>query len=65
MPDDNQIDKMAGQAKKTAGKALDDEDLENEGRAQYGIAKAKEAVEETVNKVQDAVRQAVKKTRDD
>lgn len=59
MPDDNQIDKAAGQVKKTVGKAIGDDELEEEGRAQHGIAQAKEAVEDTVNKVQDTVKKAV------
>jgi uncharacterized protein YjbJ (UPF0337 family) len=59
MPDDNQIDKVSGQAKKTVGKAVGDAELEEEGRAQHGMAQAKEAVEDTVNKVQDTVKKAV------
>lgn len=61
MPDDNQVDKVTGQAKKVAGKAIGDEELENEGKAQRGFAQAKEAVEDAAHKVQDAVKKAADK----
>lgn len=61
MSDDEKIDKVTGQAKKAAGKVTGDEELENEGKAQHGMAQAKEAVDDAVQKVQDAVKKATNK----
>lgn len=61
MSDDNRIDKVTGQVKETAGKAIGDGELENEGKAQRGIAQAKEAVDDAVHKVGGAVKRAANK----
>lgn len=61
MSDDDKIDKVTGQAKKAAGKVTGDDELEYEGKAQHGMAQAKEAVEDTVEKVQEAVKKVADK----
>jgi uncharacterized protein YjbJ (UPF0337 family) len=65
MPEEDKIDKVAGKTKETAGKATGDRRLADEGKVQHSVAKVKEAAEDTVTKVTDAVKKAMKKSRHD
>lgn len=56
----DKIDKAAGKAKETAGKATGDEELEDEGRGQHAEAEAKDAVK----KAKKHLGTAAEKTRD-
>ncbi|WP_020497071.1 CsbD family protein [Sciscionella marina] len=59
MSTNDKIDQVTGKLKKTAGKATGDEELESEGQAQHGLAKAKDSVKDAAGKVTGAVRDAV------
>lgn len=58
MSTNDKIDQVAGKIKEVAGKVTGDKDLENEGAAQHGIAKAKDAAKDAAQKVGDAVKGA-------
>ncbi|HEY1485354.1 MAG TPA: CsbD family protein [Micromonosporaceae bacterium] len=58
MAANDKIDQVTGKAKEVGGKATGDEDLENEGKTQHGVAKAKDAVKDAADKVGDAVKDA-------
>jgi len=59
----DKIDKVTGKAKEGLGKATDDQDLQNEGRTQHGVAKAKDAVKDASGKVKDAARDMTNRDR--
>lgn len=63
MSADDKIDKAAGKVKEGAGKATGDDDLEREGRAQHGIADAKDAVKNAADKVTEATKKVVNPDR--
>jgi uncharacterized protein YjbJ (UPF0337 family) len=47
-------DKAAGKAKEWIGKAIDDEDLEREGRVEHAKGTVSEATDEAKEKVEEA-----------
>lgn len=51
----NKTEDLKGRAKEAAGAATGDEDLKNEGRADQGMAEAKEKVTEVADKVKEGV----------
>jgi uncharacterized protein YjbJ (UPF0337 family) len=63
MSEEDKIDKAAGKTKETAGKVTGDRRLANEGKTQHRVAKAKEAAEDTLDKVTGAIRKATKRSR--
>lgn len=60
----DKVDQASGKTKEWAGKATDDKDLEREGKAQHGIAEAKENVRDAGTKVKDAVADTAHKVKD-
>jgi uncharacterized protein YjbJ (UPF0337 family) len=58
------VDQVSGRTKEWAGRATDDRDLEREGKAQHGIAEAKENLRDAGEKVRDAVTDTAHKIKD-
>ncbi|GAA4676099.1 CsbD family protein [Gordonia humi] len=51
----NKTDDLKGRAKEAAGAVTGDDDLKNEGKADQGLAAAREKVTEVADKVKDGI----------
>ncbi|NMO03674.1 CsbD family protein [Gordonia sp. TBRC 11910] len=51
----NKVDDLKGRAKEAAGAATGDDDLKNEGKADQGLADAKQKVADAADKVKEGV----------
>ena len=60
MSTDDKIDQATGKLKEAAGKATGDEELKDEGKAQHGVAKAKDSVKDAASKIGDAAKDAAR-----
>jgi uncharacterized protein YjbJ (UPF0337 family) len=60
----DKVDQAAGKTKEWAGKAADDERLEDEGRTQHDVAETKENLREAGEKVKDAAADTAHKVKE-
>lgn len=62
---ENKAEELAGKAKEAAGDAIDNQDLENEGKADQVKSDIKDAVSDAGEKVKDAANEVIGKFKND